>query len=49
MKNYPIFIISLVVLVFLVFRLVKWLKDQARLSDERGAAAKSLMLAKDQA
>ena len=49
MEDYSNLIIFLIVLVFLGLRLVKWLKDQARLRDERHAEEESHMLARDQA
>ncbi len=49
MDEYANLIWILVGLAILGARPAKWLKNRARLRDERGAAAKSLMLARDQA
>ena len=49
MEDYSNLIIFLVVLALLGLRLVKGMKERARLRDGRSAVEKSLMLARDQA
>ena len=49
MEDYSNLIIFLVVLAFLGLRLVKGMKERARLRDRRGTVEKSLELVRDQA